>query len=57
MKPPTWHFYLQDEGTFADIYRSRPAPAIRTMIDADFECRKQYPRMEETWSLRRPAPR
>ena len=48
-RPPTWHFYLLDESTFTDDYRQRMSPALRRMLDEYFECRKQYPRMEDTW--------
>jgi len=48
-KPPTWHFYLLDETSFTDAYRSRMTREVRDMLDAYFACRKRYPRMEDTW--------
>jgi ectoine hydroxylase-related dioxygenase (phytanoyl-CoA dioxygenase family) len=52
-KPPTWHFYLLDESQFTTAYRARMTPTVRAMINAYFECRKAYPRMEDTWVCRR----
>lgn len=52
-KPPTWHFYLLNEDSFTDAYRTRMTPEVRAMIDAYFACRKQYPRMEDTWKFSR----
>ncbi len=48
-KPPTWHFYLLDERTFTEEYRARMTPPVRQMIDQYFDCRLQFPRMEDTW--------
>jgi ectoine hydroxylase-related dioxygenase (phytanoyl-CoA dioxygenase family) len=50
-KPPTWHFYLLDERQFTPAYRARMAPEVRAMIDAYFACRKDHPRMEDTWKF------
>jgi len=55
-KPPTWHFYLLNEQRFTDAYRERMTPEVRVMIDAYFACRRQYPRMEDTWSFCRRKP-
>jgi len=56
-KPPTWHFYLLDETSFTLAYRARMSPEVRAMIDAYFACRKDHPRMEDTWSFCRKAVR
>jgi ectoine hydroxylase-related dioxygenase (phytanoyl-CoA dioxygenase family) len=48
-RPPTWHFYLLDETQFTDDYRARMSPEVRAMIDAYFACRREHPRMEDTW--------
>lgn len=47
--PPTWHFYLLNEEMFTDEYRDQMSPVVRNMLDEYFECRKQYPRMQDTW--------
>lgn len=52
-KPPTWHFYLLNETSFTDAYRARMTPEVRGMIDAYFICRKDYPRMEDTWKMQK----
>lgn len=49
-KPPTWHFYLLDETSFTADYRARMTPQVSRMIDDYFACRKDYPRMQDTWS-------
>ena len=51
LKPPTWHFYLLNEANFTDSYRAKMTPHVRAMIDAYFECRKSYPKMEDTWKF------
>jgi hypothetical protein len=48
-RPPTWHFYLLDESMFTEAYRDQMSPTLRRMLDEYFECRRQYPRMEDTW--------
>jgi ectoine hydroxylase-related dioxygenase (phytanoyl-CoA dioxygenase family) len=54
-KPPTWHFYLLDETQFTADYRARMTPQVRAMIDAYFACRKDHPRMADTWASGRAA--
>jgi hypothetical protein len=55
LRPPTWHFYLLDDSMFSDNYRARMSPQVRMMIDAYFACRRQYPRMKDTWSFCKPS--
>ena len=52
-RPPTWHFYLLDETAFTPAYRARMSPAVNAMIDAYFACRRDYPRMADTWKFPR----
>lgn len=49
-KPPTWHFYLLNDTSFTAAFRARMTPDVNAMIDAYFACRKDYPRMEDTWT-------
>jgi hypothetical protein len=53
--PPTWHFYLLNEGMFTDGLRARMSPQVRAMIDDYFACRSRYPRMQDTWAFSRTA--
>jgi hypothetical protein len=48
-RPPTWHFYLLNEAMFSSDYRQRMSPRMRQMIEDYFECRREYPHMEDTW--------
>jgi hypothetical protein len=48
-RPPTWHFYLLNEAMFTEEYKSQMSPRMRAMIEEYFECRREYPRMEDTW--------
>jgi ectoine hydroxylase-related dioxygenase (phytanoyl-CoA dioxygenase family) len=49
-KPPTWHFYLLNERMFTDGLKERMSPRVRAMIDDYFACRREHPRMEDTWT-------
>jgi len=48
-KPPTWHFYLLDGDLLTPEYLQTLSPKMREMMDQYLECRRQYPRMEDTW--------
>jgi ectoine hydroxylase-related dioxygenase (phytanoyl-CoA dioxygenase family) len=50
-KPPTWHFYLLDEGMLTPDYRARMSTEVQAMIEAYFRCRSSYPRMRDTWAF------
>ncbi|MGI9542004.1 MAG: phytanoyl-CoA dioxygenase family protein [Cyclobacteriaceae bacterium] len=48
-KPPTWHFYLLDGELLTPDYLDTLSPRMRQMMNQYLECRRQYPRMEDTW--------
>ena len=48
-RPPTWHFYLLDGELLTPEYLDTLGPKMRKMMDDYLECRRQYPRMEDTW--------
>ncbi|MFQ3190070.1 MAG: ectoine hydroxylase-related dioxygenase (phytanoyl-CoA dioxygenase family) [Paraglaciecola sp.] len=50
-RPPTWHFYLLNENMFTPAYLEQMTPKVRGMIKEYFECRKQYPSMEDRWNF------
>ncbi len=48
-KPPTWHFYLLNAALLTPDYLERLSPTMRRMMEQYLECKRQYPRMEDTW--------
>ena len=50
-KPPTWHFYLLNERAFSEEYLSQMTLTVRNMLKEYFECRRKYPKMEDTWAF------
>ncbi|MDA0193935.1 MAG: phytanoyl-CoA dioxygenase family protein [Bacteroidetes bacterium] len=48
-KPPTWHFYLLNGDLLTPEYLVTLSPRMRQMMEEYLECRRQYPRMEDTW--------
>jgi len=48
-KPPTWHFYLLDSDLLTHDYLDTLSPRMQLMMTQYLECRRQYPRMEDTW--------
>ena len=47
--PPTWHFYLLNGDLLTPEYLTRLSPTMQKMMEEYLACRRQYPRMSDTW--------
>jgi len=48
-RKPSWHFYLLDAEKIDDQFLQSVSPQLKEMMINYRDCRRRYPRMEDTW--------
>lgn len=48
-RKPSWHFYLLDADKIDEQFLDGVSPQLKEMMIRYRECRRRYPRMEDTW--------